>query len=144
MEPGKVIYDGLKSTSLMTLFSYLASGQEDKNFKEPVLLDDVAEHEGMNRIIAKHAGWMIHYGFGMVWTVVMRYIILRTGIKPNALSGLLLGSIGGLIAVASWHPLIKRYRLVFKKNEKRFYSHLVLAHIIFTLSLMHELKKELA
>jgi hypothetical protein len=141
MQAQKVLLDGLASTTLMTLFSYTAAEGQGRNYKEPVLLAGAMEAAGVRQPLSTLGGWTIHYGLGVVWSAVIRVFLRKMRLKPRVLTGVFMGTIGGLVGVACWKPVVQQFRLLPNRQARRFYSHLVLAHVLFTVALMKEMQK---
>jgi hypothetical protein len=134
MDLTKALFSGIAATSVMTAFSYMISGGKLKNHKEPELLASMVENAWpyIPKSTSRPAGWAAHYAFGLAWALVHEMVLDKTSVKRNARTGLLFGSLGGLTGVIIWE-------LLFRANPKRpnidyrsFYTHLLVAQIIFS------------
>jgi hypothetical protein len=141
MQAKEVLFDGLASTTLMTLFSYTAAEGQGKNYKEPVLLAGAMEGAGVRQPLSTLGGWTIHYGLGVAWSAAIRMFLRKMRLKPRLLTGILIGTVGGLVGVACWKPVVQNFRLLPKRQARSFYRHLVLAHVLFTVALLKEMQK---
>ncbi len=133
MNVSKIIASGFVGTSLMTLFSYIVSTIKRKNFKEPELLADL-EKDALQynaKELSLPAGWSTHYSIGIVWAIVYHLLWEKTTIKPRVKSGLILGGISGLTGVVFWDTFFKIHPDPPRIDYKRFYGHLVLAHLVY-------------
>lgn len=136
MKTNKIILSGLTATSLMTLFSYLVSGSEEKNFKEPELLaalEKKALPEEAKEFAAV-AGWATHYTIGIFWAGVYKYLWQKTRIEPTVKSGLVLGGLSGLTGVLIWKATFNIHPNPPRIDFKKFYIQLLIAHLIFGLA----------
>lgn len=132
MKIKKIVLAGTVGTSAMTLFSYAVSEYIDKNFKEPRVLGTLLERVLFTgRRTTEPAGWLLHYGMGLVFTSAYDFIWRRTGIKPTIKSGLIMGGVSGLVGIGVWDLTFKTHPNPPALNLKRYYGHLILAHLIF-------------
>ncbi len=133
MQTGKVIISSLVGTSAMTLFSYLASGVVNKNFREPEILGQLANRlpHGASKKYAQVVGWCAHYATGILFEVVFSALWKRKKIKPSTASGAVLGAASGLAGVIVWKGVFEAHPNPPPKDLKRFFGHLVLAHVVF-------------
>ena len=129
----KVTVAATAGTVAMTAFSYAATHKENKEFREPVVLAKL-----FKRLFPKVsdeksyvAGWLMHYGAGVAFATVYHQLFRKNILKPTVWNGLLLGGVNGLIGVAIWKATIKAHPTPPKISYKRYYRHLLLAHLIF-------------
>lgn len=130
------VLSAVAATSTMTLFSYFVSDQEGKNFKEPKLLGDFFKRTfNSNEKTSTLMGWTIHYLTGVGFAGVYQ-IFLGCGFKrPTVKNGLLYGAVAGGIGVLIWNTLFKNHPNPPKTHRKGYYLQLVVAHLIFGVTL---------
>ena len=119
----------------MTLFSYLASSYKKENFSEPQLLGTFIQPAlppEKSEALALPAGWSFHYSMGLAWTVVHRFLIDKTKVPANIRSAIVIGILSGAFGALIWKLLFKYHPAPPHTNTKKFYRHLVLAHIVFS------------
>ncbi|MBK0379254.1 hypothetical protein [Mucilaginibacter segetis] len=135
MKAKEILLTGVSGTTFMTLFSYLVSLAAEENFSEPERLGQLA-----NRLIPKldeeqsqALGWLGHYAVGLLFAMV--YVELwRSGkLRPDWKTGLWLGGLSGLLAVAVWKATFKAHPLPPSLRFNTYYLQLVPAHIVFAL-----------
>jgi len=143
MKKEKTAMLGLAATSAMTLFSYIISERKGKNFKEPLLLSGFLKNSGFTteKGAANWAGWLTHYAVGEALALAHPYAWRKTHSGPSVGSGLTLGALAGLGGIAIWHLCFKMHPQPPKTNHYRFYGHLFLAHIVFSLTMSLGYKK---
>jgi hypothetical protein len=143
MKAGKLLINAVTGTSIMTGFSYMVSASKRKNFREPELLahffQSVNPDLSSSRALA--AGWATHYSLGIVWAIVHHLLLQTTGTRPSIKAGLSLGLFSGLVGVAVWHQLFKLQPSLPSTPLQRFYSHLMLTHLVFSLTVVHKNKE---
>jgi len=128
---------------LITIFSYLVSSSQRKNFKEPLLLAEM-EHRllpAAAKPLVLPTGWSSHYSIGVVWPGFLVWYS-KMNIKPAYKTGLILGIFSGLVAVAISRATSKALRNPHKINHQQFFLHLVLAHIVYSLSVVFTSKEQ--
>lgn len=130
----KTFVSGFAGTSAMTLFSYAVSDDKAKNFKEPELLGLLMKDSMDRKNLAVPAGWLTHYSIGITWAAVFELVWCRSNVKPNKKSGIVLGSFSGLMAIMIWKAVFNIHHKPPKIDYNRFYGHLFLAHIVYSLS----------
>lgn len=136
MNASKILLTGLTGTSMMTLFSYIASKAKGENFKEPELLAAL-EKDALPEAakeLALPAGWCTHYSIGIGWSLVYQYLWEKTKIKPTVETGLILGGLSGLTGILFWRLFFKMHPNPPHIHYKKFYGHLLLAHLIYSTS----------
>ncbi len=131
----KVLLPAIAGTSVMTLFSYLISALEKKNFSEPQLLAAIEKQfiPPALRKLSLPAGWLSHYSIGVLMTLAFDCMWHILNIKAPAKKGLTAGISGGLIAVISWKLLFTKLPCRSHNYYKQFYLQLYVAHFIFAL-----------
>jgi hypothetical protein len=129
----KVARAALTGTTLMTAFSYGASRHERKQFREPELLNKLLDRiPGSPPIPTKSpAGWLVHYGVGIIFTTVYDQLWQRNISKPTLANGLLLGTISGLVGIGGWMLTFTLHPRPPKTDYTGHYKQLLIAHMIF-------------
>jgi hypothetical protein len=108
-------------TTAMTLFSFLFS--KKKNYS-----DQTSE---VKKEKSRLGGWQAHYVAGMLYASAYDKVWENTLLKPSILSGALLGAASGMVGVAGWSQMLNISDPIPAGNEKKYYRHLVAAHIVF-------------
>lgn len=129
----KTLAAGVAGTSMMTLFSYIVSGAKKKNFIEPEVLFDLLKRLPLTerKKILRIVSWMGHYDMGLTFAVIYDMIWRKSKIKPSAKSGAVLGGLSGIAGIVIWDGIFKFHPNPPDFHLKRYYGHLLLAHIIF-------------
>jgi hypothetical protein len=60
-------------------------------------------------------------------------VLKQKGVQPTVRTALTLGVLSGVVAVASWNLIFKAHPQPPETDFKRFYGHLILAHLVFSL-----------
>lgn len=133
MQTKKIIAATVVGTTFMTLFSYVMSKNQKRNYTEPdVLSQIIAENNSsLSKEETKPIGWAAHYGLGLGFTGVYSQIWEHTPIKPSLASGGALGAVSGLIGIMGWTQLFHLHHHTSEKYRKQYYAQLMAAHIIF-------------
>lgn len=130
---GAAISAGLSGTTLMTSFSYLVAQSHKENFREPELLNILLRRliPELNKKYGKIAGWNIHYAVGIAFAMIYATIWEKSKLKASVASGLLLGGLSGLLAIVVWNATFLLHPAPPNVKIKRYYSHLLVAHLVF-------------
>ena len=130
---GNVLFAAIAGTSAFTLYSYLVSGRRKKNFREPVLLANMLQYNppGLKRKEAVLSGWAIHYLVGLGFTAFYKLLLQRSSIDANPTTGLFVGAVTAMPAIAGWHITLKAHPHPPGKPDMSFYGNLLVGHIIF-------------
>ena len=133
MKTGKIISSAIAGTSAMTLFSYLVSKSENKNFREPEVMAQLIERfpKSCSKKLALIAAWNIHYAIGLSFVVLYNEIWKKEKIKPSFTSGVVLGAASGLVGIVGWKSAFEAHPNPPAKNLKPFLGHLLAAHMVF-------------
>lgn len=133
MKPSKIILPAITGTSAMTIFSYLMSDVEKRNYKEPDVLRQLIGRlmKGVVQDKAHLAGWVAHYGAGVIFEKLLTKAWKQKHIKPSVASGALLGAASGVAGVMVWKAVFKAHPNPPAKNLNKFFGHLILAHVVF-------------
>ena len=130
-----IISGALIGTSMMTLFSYFLSKISDKNFSEPDLLNQLLVNLQIFEFSKEPVmpGWILHYVVGFIFVAGFHVFWNVTTIDPSFLSGSILGLFCGFIGVTGWHLVLLLHPKPPSIALKKYYIHLLVAHIIFGL-----------
>lgn len=133
MRTAKILSSTLIGTSAMTLFSYLISEADNRNYREPRILGQLVKRlpGETSEKSSEIAGWSAHYGVGLLFVALYHELWKRGKIKPSVVSGAIIGAASGLVGVAGWETVFKIHPNPPAKNLKRYFGHLILAHIVF-------------
>ena len=133
MQTGKIITSAIIGTTAMTLFSYLISNTENKNYREPEILGKLIRRLPIDasKESSEIAGWCAHYLIGILFVAIYDEILKRKKIEPTLTSGALFGAISGLMGITGWKIMFETHPNPPAKNLKRYFAHLILAHIVF-------------
>jgi hypothetical protein len=132
-EVAKIISAGFTGTSVMTLFSYLVSNMKNEEFKEPQLLAELLNRimPELNKKTSHIAGWNIHYAVGLMFAILYAKKWQAEKKKATLSSGVVLGGLSGIFAIVVWRSVFKLHPSPPKIKFKRYYGHLLIAHVIF-------------
>jgi hypothetical protein len=127
---------GVTATTLMSIFSYTVSSSKDKNFKEPKLLAEMVEQflPDKDKKMATPTGWVMHYTMGCLMTLVFQEVWKKAKTKPSFVQGVVAGLIGGVTGILIWKTVFKVHPNPPQIPFKRYYGHLMLAHLVFGIS----------
>lgn len=139
----KTILSGIAATSAMTLYSYAVSRKKDENFREPELLAELADDflPASARDLAIPVGWMAHYQVGIGLALALGAYWKKNGTKRSAWNGILAGTLAGLGGIMVWELTFRLHPREPVIPYKRFYGQLLLAHIIYAITLAEMQKK---
>lgn len=136
MQPGKTFLSTIAGTSAMTLFSYLISEANDENYKEPEVLGQLIKRlpDGPSNEKARIAGWGGHYAAGLAFELIFNEVWEREWMKPSIASGALMGVTSGVAGIVAWKVAFDAHPNPPVKNLKKYFAHLMLAHVVFGVS----------
>ncbi len=123
----------------MTFFSYLLSNKENKQFREPEMLNSLLKGSKIfsNSIEKNHVlGWLIHYTIGFAFVVVFVFLYHTDWIEFNILSLLIFRICAGILGIIGWQIMFLLNSDPPKIHLKYFYLQLIIAHLVFSLFLM--------
>jgi hypothetical protein len=133
------INDGIKAgitgTSAMTAYSATISAVHRENLLLPDLLALFYRRllENKPPYVSAVAGWTSHYVIGTGWAFVFFLAYDRRLAGANNLHRILTwGLLSGLIAIGSWRTLFAYFEATDKVNLRRFFTHLVMAHLVYS------------
>lgn len=125
------------ATTLMTIFSYVVSRLRNRQFTEPVLLNRMLCGFGVLKeyqLEKNMAGWIIHYGVGLLFLLVYYLIWSRTELEPTFSTALVLGCLSGLVGIIGWSILFKIQSVPANIRVSEYFTQLFVAHVIFALT----------
>jgi uncharacterized membrane protein YagU involved in acid resistance len=132
MKTNKMLMASLAGTTLMTVFSELMSKAKGSNYNEAEILGELLNRiTPLSKTQARLAGWLAHYGVGVVFAAMYDLYLKQTQSKANVASGAVYGFLSGLAGVGVWKSTFKMHPNPPGVDLKTYYSQLVLAHIIF-------------
>lgn len=132
MKANKMIVASLAGTTLMTAFSELMSKVEGSNYNEAEILSELLNRiTPLSKTQARLAGWIAHYGIGVVFAALYNLYLRQTQTKVNAGTGAVYGFLSGLAGVVVWKLTFKMHPKPPGVDLKTYYPQLVLAHVIF-------------
>ncbi|WP_194776254.1 hypothetical protein [Pararhodonellum marinum] len=133
MKVQPLVKSAISGTSAMTLFSYLVSEKKEENFREPVILADLLSRlsPSLRKSDAIIEGWGLHYLVGLMFAFGYHKLWQTGKVKPGILSGSLLGAASGVAGILVWKTVFKLHPNPPAKNLKKYFGHLLLAHVVF-------------
>lgn len=133
MQIGKILISAIVGTSAMTIFSYLVSASENKNFREPEVLGQLIKRlpKSSSKVTTQITGWSLHYIIGTSFVAIYNELWKRKKIKQSLTSGALLGAVSGFVGITGWKIMFEVHPNPQAKNLKQYFGHLMLAHVVF-------------
>ena len=134
MKTGNVLLGAVAGTAAMTLFSYFLSGKKDKDFKEPKLLGKMVKRAlpSIGETPSEIAGWMMHGSMGLIFAFTYKKLLEDLQIRRDLPDDIFVGAVNGVLGVLIWKLVFSLHPDPPKIDFKRFYQHLILAHIIYS------------
>jgi hypothetical protein len=131
----KIAKGSLEGTTMMTLYSYAISNSKNKTFKEPALMAELIKRlfPSQQGWPAEAEAWAIHYLVGAGFTSAYHLLLSLTNAKPSWRTGLLFGAASGLLGAGIWKIVFLLHPNPPKIDYRRYYLHLIAAHIVFGL-----------
>ncbi|MEP6750693.1 MAG: hypothetical protein ABJB86_23350 [Bacteroidota bacterium] len=129
-----VICSALCGTTLMTVYSYIISRLQNKNFKEPKLLGKMSENllPWLDRRTSRITGWYMHYLVGLLFAETYAPFWPATGKKGAYIkTGLILGGISGISAILLWKFSLNAHPFPPAVDFIPFAGQLLIAHLFF-------------
>lgn len=137
---GKVIIAGVVGTTFMTLYSYLKAKKENQEYVEPVMINKLIDNSknlpSINDEELHPAGWLLHYATGISFVALYWLFWKKSLTKPTLSKIIVLGSISGLIGIMVWKILFTQHDRPPKNYRYGYYKQLLIAHVIFTFSVL--------
>lgn len=122
------------ATLLMTFFSYLCGKITGNQFSEAKLLGRLIRSGNSGKTGPwKLAGWIVHLAIGVIFGILLKWALNL--IKPEDLLvySIIGGVLAGILGVLGWETMFRFHSNPPKVNLKKFYTQLIIAHIIFSL-----------
>jgi len=143
MKNKNLVVAAVAGTAAMTLFSYFLSGKKDKDFREPALLGKLVKRilPSSEKKISEVSGWMMHASVGFLFAWLYRRLPEIRKMNPDLPDDVFVGVANGVLGAIMWKLVFSLHPNPPEIDFKRFYKHLILAHMIFsttTLSVMDE------
>jgi len=128
-----ILSAALTGTTLMSAFSYITSQKEYKQFREPELLNKLVSRMPLDVKADKNSivGWAVHYIVGLIFCTLYDRIWQRLTPTERLLVALPLGAVSGVIGAVIWKSTFKVHPFPPIIRYRRYYFHIILAHIIF-------------
>ncbi len=128
----RILTAAVTGTTFMTLFSEVVSKLDGNNYNEAKILGELIDRiTPLNEKTSQAAGWIGHYGVGVLFAAGYDEFLERTGTKPSILNGAVYGALSGLVGAAVWHSTFKAHPNPPGVNLKKYYKQLVIAHAVF-------------
>jgi hypothetical protein len=127
----KTIMTSLIATGGMTLFSYLLSKILNKQFLEPLLLNQLVFYRQKEKKKHHATGYLIHYGVGLFFTSIYRWFWKKKPSLQRNSASLTLGFINGMIGITGWHLTFLLHPSPPKVDKKKYHIQLLAAHVVF-------------
>jgi hypothetical protein len=135
MQQRPITLANLAGTTLMTLFSEAVSRITQEKLTEPALLSEFLERQpvGLPKKYALPAGWVGHYLVGQGFAAVYALVLKQLKARPSTLNGLAMGVLSGLAGIGIWKATFKLHPNPPKPPAAKFYTQLLVAHVVFGL-----------
>jgi hypothetical protein len=142
MKTKNVVLAGIVGTSFMTLFSYIVSVRKRKNFKEPELLTDLGARliKPADKSTLYPAGWATHYATGIGISLACQRLFPISETRLIIKNGVIIGIVTGLAGALVWKSVFNLHPDPPHVDFKRFYRHLLFAHLVFGLTMTISLR----
>jgi hypothetical protein len=128
----RIWISSITGTTAMTLFSYLVSGKQHRNFREPDLLDKLFHRLPLFKTQKNTGltGWLLHYLAGLLFAEGYAGFWLgnrQTDIK----TGMVLGGLSGFAAILIWKFSYALHPNPPSIDFVSFSRQLIIAHVLF-------------
>jgi len=136
MDAKNILAGAIAGTAAMTAFSYFLSDRKSKDFREPALLAKMISRAfpETERSFSKTAGWMLHGSMGILFAYLSKKMIRKLQSPYDFSNQVFIGAANGVTGVIGWKLAFSLHPNPPKIQFNRFYQHLVLTHIVFTLT----------
>lgn len=131
------VVSSVPASTAMTAFSYGLSRVMNKQFREPELLAYLVDQQPLVKITGnykmanKPVGFLLHYMAGVGYAAGYEYLWKPFVKLPAIVSGAVYGVVAGVSGTLVWEAVIQMRNDPPKLDKPAYYTHLVLAHIIF-------------
>jgi len=129
-----IFFAGILGTSMMTVFSHMLELVTKEKLNEAHLLNGLIDKaKPTNYEVNKnhYFGWVIHYAIGLCMASGLYAYYFYIAQEINIWKGIILGFILGVIGIAGWSLMIGIHANPPKINWNFFFVQLMVAHIIF-------------
>jgi len=136
MDAKNILTGAIAGTAAMTAFSYFLSDKESKDFREPALLAKMIRRAfpETKKPFSKTAGWMMHVSMGILFAYLSKRMIRKLHLPHDLSNDVFIGVTNGIAGAIAWKLAFSLHPNPPKIHFSKFYQHLVLAHIIYTLT----------
>jgi hypothetical protein len=142
MEAKNILTGAIAGTAAMTAFSYFLSDKKSKDFREPVLLTKMISRAfpETEKSFSKTAGWVLHACTGILFAYLSKRMIRKLQSPYDLSNQVFIGAANGVAGLIAWRLAFSLHPNPPKIHFYKFYQHLVLAHIIYTLTALSVLE----
>ncbi|MAS70047.1 MULTISPECIES: hypothetical protein [Zunongwangia] len=130
---------GIIGTTMMTIFSFIYSYITNYSFNEPNLLNYVlvtSEFLFLRRLGEQQIiGWIFHYLIGIAFAYLYYKGIDIYDFDSTLPNGVLYGIILSVLGISGWACLLFKNFPIPDIYFKGFFFHLILAHLVYGLSI---------
>lgn len=136
MKNGNVLFAAAAGTVAMTAFSYFLSKKKDKEFREPKLLGKMVytAFPSVEKTPAEITGWVMHASMGLIFTLAYQQLLQKLRFRRDLSVEVFIGVVNGVVGITIWKLTFSLHPAPPKIHFSRFYQHLMLAHIIFSVT----------
>lgn len=128
----QILTAAVSGTTCMTLFSEILSKVKGSNYNEAEILSELLNRiSPLNKQQARVAGWIGHYGVGIVFSALYDTYLHNTNKKASVFNGVIFGVLSGVAGAAIWHATFKAHPNPPGVDLKNYYKQLIIAHAIF-------------
>lgn len=133
----KSVVSSIPASTAMTAFSYGLSKVMNKQFREPELLGFLVDQKPLVKLTGnykwtnKPLGFLLHYMAGVGFSAGYEYLWKPFVKLPTIANGAVYGVAAGVSGVLVWEAVIQMRNDPPKLDKPAYYTHLVLAHILF-------------
>jgi hypothetical protein len=143
MDAKNILAGAIAGTAAMTAFSYFISDKKSKDFREPALLAKMISRAfpETEKGFSKTAGWMMHASMGILFAYLSKKMIQKLQSPYDLSNRVFIGAANGVAGVIGWKLVFSLHPNPPKIQFNRFYQHLVLTHIVFTLTALAAMER---
>lgn len=137
---GKIAVSGITGTVLMTLYAYQRSRAENEKYLQPELLNALIDRAKALPEIKNEkshpAGWLLHFGTGISFVSVYRFLFRHILFNPDLRTLLITGGVSGVTGILIWSLFFKGHPDPPENDRYGYYRQLFWGHIIFSAGAM--------
>jgi hypothetical protein len=143
MDAKNILAGAIAGTAAMTAFSYFISDKKSKDFREPALLAKMISRAfpETKKGFSKTAGWMMHASMGILFAYLSKKMIQKLQSPYDLSNRVFIGAANGVAGVIGWKLVFSLHPNPPKIQFNRFYQHLVLTHIVYTLTALAAMER---